>query len=211
MNTRLVIGGAMVLVTTSVVYGFSALREEMKLIPPDMVVTGVGTLKTPEPQGANGATLADPPLTIPPEQPPLVQGGTNVLSITDVTRDKERFLGKTVRVQGKVVVNIFLGEMVCSPDEPACDTTLGARLELWEPRTVPGIENLILLFSHNEPYPCPKTAPAQYVCAHFTDGEITTVEGVWSKDSVAVAWRGGSGGGAPTPTRWEDRYFLNIK
>jgi hypothetical protein len=204
MNTRLLITGAIVLVSASVAYAtvITLTKEEPveKVTEPNQTQPYAQT----EPLNSQGGTtLTKPSLKTPVVSDPVI------LRVTDLTRDKEKFLGKRVQVHGKISVNISHGERSCPPDDAECDTVMGIQLELWEQEILPDLENRVLLFSNNQPYPCPRTA--SYTCPPFTSGQITTVEGVWSKDQVATSWRGGSGGGAPTPTAWGDRYYLSIE
>ena len=151
------------------------------------------------------------PTTIQNSSPTPKVKSNNILSVVDLTGNKEAYLGKRVRVQGRIVINIFYSERKCADNDPVCDTTMGARLELWQPETVSGAENLLLLFVKNQPYPCNKTAPGAYACPPYINNQITTIEGVWSKDQIPTQWIGYSGGKPPIPIKWEDRYFLNVE
>lgn len=159
--------------------------------------------QTPTSTSNQGATP-----TSTSEQPPQNE---NVLSVVDLTSNKEVYVGKRVSVQGRIAVDVFYGERSCTVNDPACDTTMGARLELWQPNTISGAENFLLIFAKNQPYACNKTAPETYACPPYINNQITTVEGVWSKDQVPIQWVGSSAGGPATPLKWEDRYFLNIE
>ena len=162
------------------------------------------TLPIPSPIPSPTPTPTPSPFPTPtPVQPPQ---SNNVLSVLDLTGNREVYVGKRVRVQGKIAVNVFYGEMPCPTDGSVCDTTMGAQLELRQPEG-----SYILLFKKGNPYPCQKIAPETYTCSPYINGQIITVEGVWSKDQVPVQWVGTSGGNPPTPVKWGDRYFLNIE
>jgi len=178
------------------------------------------TLPIPSPTTSTNSTPSPTPTTtpksspttpIPTPTPAQPSQNNNVLSVLDLTGNKETYVGKRVRVQGRIAINVFYGERPCAENDPVCDTTMGARLELWQPKTVSGADNFLLPFVKNQPYPCQKTAPATYTCPPYINNQITTIEGVWSKDQVPIQWVGSSGGNPPTPIKWEDRYFLNIE
>lgn len=187
-----------------------------------VALIGVGTyfvstkqITLPIPNPATNPTPTPSPIPTPkpsptptpnPIQPPQ---NNNILSVLDLTGNKEFYVGKRVRVQGRIAINISYGLMPCPPDGSACDNTMGAQLELWQPKTVSGDGNFILPFVKGQPYPCNKTALATYACPPYINNQITIIEGVWSKDQVPIQWIGSSSG-PPTPTKWEDRYFLNI-
>lgn len=135
---------------------------------------------------------------------------SNILSVADLLTDKERYLRTRVRVRGKIAVNIAYSARPCSTDGSICDTTMGAQLELWELQTTPGTENRIIIFKNGEPYPCEKFASEQYRCGSYVDGEVTVVDGMWSKDQVPDQVVGYSGGQPPRVLKWKDRYFLEI-
>ena len=169
------------------------------------------TSLTPIPSPTPTSTPKSSPIPIPSPTPAQPSQSNNVLSVFDLTSNREVYVGKRVRVQGKIVVNVFYGEMPCPSDGSVCDTTMGAQLELRQPNVASGADNFLLLFTKNQPYPCNKIAPKTYACLPYVNNQITTIEGVWTKDTVPIQWVGSSGGSPPTPVKWGDRYFLNIE
>jgi|GEM_PF-4127805 len=114
--------------------------------------------------------------------PPL-QGNADVLSVTDVTSNKAAHVGRRVRIAGDLRIHVMYSEKPCATDEPTCDTSMGARFELWQSGKTAGDENMILLFKNNSPYPCTKNAPGVFSCGAYRANGPATIEGVWSKGS----------------------------
>jgi len=133
------------------------------------------------------------------------------LSVNNLLGSKDAYVGQHVRVTGDILVHVMYSEKPCAADEVTCDTSMGARLELWQAAKKSGEENMILLFKNAAPYPCTKTAPGIFSCGSYSTGGPTTIEGVWSKDREPTQWVGSSGGQPPTPVKWKDRYFLNVE
>jgi hypothetical protein len=149
------------------------------------------------------------PNPLPVTQP----SSSNVLSVIDVTGNKEFYLGKQVTVKGKAYVRVFESARPCDEDDPVCDTTMGAQLDLQQEVIIAGEENTLVIFKNGAPYPCEKTAPFTYKCGPYTSEKVvvTTITGVWSKDLVPTAYIGTSGGQPPKPIKWADRYYLDVK
>jgi hypothetical protein len=190
--------------------GYFALNQKI-ILPMFTLTPNPISSTTPNPISIpNPSPTPNPTPSLTPAATP--QSGS-FLSVVDLTGHKEAYVGKKVRVQGKIRVNVFYSEISCPSDGGSffCDSTTSAQLEFWQKDTVSGAENLILLFSNNKTYPCSKNARETYACPPYTDKQVTTVEGVWSKDKVPVQFVGSSGSGPPTPIKWEDRYFLEIK
>ena len=202
MNNKGSVNIILILIIMALVGAGAYFVSTKQIMPP---------IPSPAPTPTSTSTPTPEPSPTPDQIPSQPPQSDNVLSVLGLTGNKEAYVGKRVRVQGKIVVNVFYGTMPCSTDGSICDTTMGARLELWQPKVVLGTENLLLLFTKQQPYPCQKTAPATYACPPYINNQITTIEGVWSKDQVPIQWVGYSGGGPPTPIKWGDRYFLNIE
>ncbi len=208
MNKKLLIIATITFISASLVYAaVNVLPKEMGLMKASEPTKTQSNTQT---EPLNVMSSSTPTKTIQNTQSNLrakIGSESEILTASDLTLDKEKWIGEHVRVHGEISVNISHGERQCPIDNAECDTVMNVQLELWDQESVLGIKNHILLFSNNLPYICPKSA--SYTCPPFTNGEIIVVEGVWSKDQVAVSWKGGSG--LPIPTEWRNRYFLNLK
>lgn len=204
--------GAGILVLIGVFYAVSAWQEKIRLLSESNSISGQQQLANQNqtqdglPNTKQAPAPASTPLSTPlPANPPAI------LTVVDLTGDPSKYLGQRVRVSGKIRVNVFYGSRPCPDDGLPCDTTMGARLELWSIKTVAEEINVLLPFLNGKEYPCPKIGVEQYACPPYVEGQIVTLEGVWSKDQIPDATMGYSNSNQPPKVlSWKDRYFLNI-
>ena len=135
----------------------------------------------------------------------------NSISISEVTSNEEKYSGQVVQLTGLVKIQVFHSERPCKVSDAVCDTSMGARVELWQTDSE-GRQTMIVLSKDSKPYPCEKTAPSTYVCAPFKDGQNKSIMGEWTKTRVATKYIGSSDPNSiPKPIAWEDRYFFNVR
>jgi hypothetical protein len=61
----------------------------------------------------------------------------NILSVVDLLSHKDHYLGREIRVRGKVAIMPLYSARPCPTGGLGCDTIMGLQLELWDAQSAP--------------------------------------------------------------------------
>lgn len=141
---------------------------------------------------------------------------SGILSVTDVTNNREAFVGQKIKVRGKLEVRFYVGERPCVTGEPCNTEVRPPTLHVVNPDGYQWVEgNSIDLYKKvfggkYEQFSCKSTNGETADCGNYKQSTITVVDGVFVKDKIPSMTVGTSTGKTDVLT-WQDIYILAVE
>lgn len=165
-------------------------------------------LTTTSPSPTQTSTLIPSPTLTAFSTPEPINKNFNV---TDITSNKELYIGKTIKVSGKIEMRERLG---AGPQCVDCPSNVGQpTLHIVNPDGNQWVEgNAIDLYrkigdGKYEPLTCKVVTTNSYDCGKYKNDSITIVEGIFIKYQIPAQTVGDSTGRTEV-IKWQDIYIL---